>query len=91
MDHTFQISDQVLFQTVSDEAVLLNLTDHSYYGLNEVATRMWQLLAEHGQIDPVVDQLVREYDVDAATLRDDLMTLLAEWESLGMVHRVSRP
>ena len=51
-------------------------------------TRIWQLLMEHGAIDPVVDQMLREYEVDEATLRRDLAALLDEMERRGLLVRV---
>ena len=83
----FIFSPEVLFQPLGDEAVLLNLQNNRYYGLNEVGARMWQLLQEHGELDAVVAQMVVEYEVDDATLRQDLQTLIAqllEQEMLAM-------
>ena len=88
MTRQFQITPDVLFQTVADEAVLLNLNDNRYYGLDDVATRIWQLLMEHGAIDPVVEQMLREYEVDETTLRLDLVALLEEMERRGLLARV---
>ena len=34
----------VLFKTVSDGAVLLHVEEEIYFGLNDVGTRIWQLL-----------------------------------------------
>jgi hypothetical protein len=74
----FEFLPEVLFQQVGDEAVLLNLNNSRYYGLNEVGARMWQLLEEHGALEPVVAQVVEEYEVDEATARQDLETLVAQ-------------
>jgi len=40
------IPDDVLFRELDGEAVLLNLKTGIYFGLNPVATRMWQLIVE---------------------------------------------
>ena len=40
----FSISDEVLSQEVNGETLLLDLEGESYFGLNEVGTRIWQLL-----------------------------------------------
>lgn len=72
------ISPDVLFQELKDEAVLLNLDTERYYSLDDVGTRMWQLLAEHSNVAAVVGQLLGEYDVDEATLRQDLANLIAQ-------------
>lgn len=84
-----QIADDVLFQTVADEAVLLNIADNHYYGLDDVATRMWQLLAEHGTEEVVIQALLTEYEVDEVILREDFAALVAELEQRGLIKRVA--
>lgn len=88
MPQEFKAADGVLFQTVADEAVLLNLDDNRYYGLDDIATRMWQMLMEHGDVDAVVRQMLEEYDVEEPVLRLDLTALLTEMEQNGLIMRV---
>lgn len=83
-----QIADDVLFQTVADEAVLLNMADNHYYGLDDVATRMWQLLVESGDGEAVIREMLTEYEVDEATLRQDFAALVAEMAQRGLIKRV---
>jgi hypothetical protein len=64
---------------------LLNLETERYYSLDDVATRMWQLLAEHGDVGTVVEQLLAEYDADKATLHRDLANLIAELAEEGLI------
>ena len=84
-----QIADDVLFQTVADEAVLLNMADNHYYGLDDVATRMWQLLVESGDGEAVIREMLTEYEVDEATLRQDFAALVAEMAQRGLIKRVA--
>ena len=88
MQSQLQIGKDVLFQAVADEAVLLNINDNHYYGLDDVATRMWLLLVESGDAEVVVQQMLAEYEVDEVTLRQDLVALVAEMEQRGLVQRV---
>lgn len=88
MSERLQIADDVLFQTVADEAVLLNMADNHYYGLDDVATRMWQLLVEHGDADAVIREMLAEYDVDETMLRQDFAALIVEMEQRGLIKRV---
>ena len=88
MQSQLQIAKDVLFQAVADEAVLLNIDDNHYYGLDDVATRMWQLLVEHGETEAVIQQMLLEYDVDEATLRQDFGQLVTEMEQQGLIQRV---
>ena len=84
------VTRDVLFQPLGDEAVLLNLNYSRYYGLDDVGRRMWELLAEHGGPEPVVQQMLREYDVEEAALRRDLAALVEKLQSAGLISR-ARP
>lgn len=83
----YEFSPEVLFQPMGDEAVLLNLSDNHYYGLNEVGARMWELLSEQGQLEPVLAQLLTEFEVDEETLRQDIATLIDELVNRQMLTR----
>ena len=79
------ISPNVLFQELDGEAILLNLQNEHYYSLKESGVRMWQLLAEHGDVATVTEQLLEEYDVEEATLNRDLTNLIAWLTERGLV------
>lgn len=66
----------VLMTEADGEAVLLNLESGQYYSLDGVGTRMWRLLAEHGQIEAAIQALLQEYDVAEAALRQDVQELV---------------
>ena len=53
-------TDDVIFQTVRDEAVLLNLKSQQYYGLDAVGSRMWGLLVDLGDLSSVAAALEPE-------------------------------
>ncbi len=90
MTHIFQVNQGVLYQTVADEAVLLNINDNHYYGLDDIAARIWTLLMECGEVDAVVARMLQEYAVDEATLRTDISALLVELEKRGLIARVAQ-
>lgn len=81
----YRIPDGVLFQTVDNEAVVLHVDSGHYFGLNVVATRSWQLLAEHGTEEAVVAGLVEEFDVDETTAHKDFAQLLQDLLGRGLV------
>ncbi len=80
-----RIAPDVLYQSVDDESVLLNLGNDHFYALDDVGTRMWQILVDTGQPEAVVAQMVREYKVDAETMRRDLDKLIEELRQAGLV------
>jgi Coenzyme PQQ synthesis protein D (PqqD) len=78
----------VFFREVAGEAVLLDTAGGGYFGLDEVGTRMWTLLARHGRVEPVVRELLAEFDVDEARLRADATAFVDTLASHGLVEVV---
>lgn len=79
------ISPEVLSQEVDGETVLLDLQSESYFGLDEVGTRIWQLLNETSNLQTVFDTLLDEYDVDEQQLDKDLQDHVARLIEAGLV------
>ncbi len=71
-----RIKDDVIFNDLQGEAVLLNLKTGVYFGLDPVGTRAWQLIQDHGSLGPVRDDMLREYEVSAEHLLEDLLDLV---------------
>ena len=78
-------ASQVLFQELDGEAVLLNLESESYFGLDDVGTRIWQLLVEHAQLRRVYEQMQKEYDVEEDKLRTDILGLVTKLDEAGLI------
>ena len=83
-------SPDVLVQTVVGESVLLDLRSQKYFGLNEVGTRAWQLLAETGDAGTVHAKLTQEFDVASAELERDLDALFERLLRAGLVEERGR-
>ena len=69
--------DQVSTE-VEGEAVILNLADQVYYGLDEVGALAWRLLERPRTLAELRDAVVAAYEVDAATAERDLVRLMGE-------------
>lgn len=74
------ISENVLFQNIGTECVLLNMETEQYFGLDELAARYWQIFAENSDTKKACEIIQAEYQVDEATLVKDLLIFL---EKLG--------
>ena len=85
MNQRVVISPEVMSQEVSGETVLLDLKSEQYFGLDEVGTRIWQLLQEKGELQPVFDTVLEEYGVEADQLKADLNELLGQLEKAGLL------
>ena len=76
--------DQVSVE-VEGEAVILNLADGVYYGLDPVGARVWEMLDRPRSVGELRDAVVAEWEVDAATAERDLLDLLDELSARGLV------
>lgn len=85
LESKITIPPDVLFRDLNGEAVLLNLTDGKYYGLDEVGTRAWALLSESGRLDHTYQILLTEYDVTPDQLQQDLLRLASELLARGLL------
>lgn len=77
-DAHVRIPDNVLFRQLEDESVLLHLNKEIYYGLDDVGTRMWQVLAQSETIQTAFDALSEEYDIEPDVLQRDLTGLIEQ-------------
>ena len=67
-----RVSPNTLYRDLHGEGVLLQLESGQYFGLDEVAHRMWQLILKHGDLSVVEAELHSEYAVEPEVLSADL-------------------
>ena len=75
----------VLVRFLDREAVLLNLETEQYFGLDEIGTRMWQLVTGSPSIDAAYQELLAEFDVEAEMLHSNLTELLTRLVDSGLL------
>jgi len=71
-------SEEILFQDIEDELIILNINDENYLGLDQVGTRMWNVLLNCNTTKDAYDQLLQEYEVEPTTLKKDLNNFINE-------------
>ena len=74
--NTFVPSKDAVFRDLDGEAVILHLGSGTYFGLNAVGTRIWQLMEQDGRLTTVLDCLRSEYDAPSDVLERDLLDLV---------------
>jgi hypothetical protein len=79
------IREDVVFRELEGEAVLLSLESGTYFGLNDVGTRIWALIQEHRSLRSVLESIQQEYEVSPKTLESDLLHLVEELHTKGLV------
>jgi hypothetical protein len=72
-----RVPESVLFCDLDGEAVILESASGRYFGLDEVGTRVWSLLATDGRVGAAFEALLAEYEVGADRLRRELLDFVA--------------
>lgn len=80
-----RLSLEALFQELGGEAVILDLATSTYFGLDAVGARLWELLQEDASADQACAQLLQEFAVDSARLEPDIDALLRQLAAAGLV------
>jgi hypothetical protein len=80
-----RVSEGTLFRELQGEAVLLNLASESYFGLDEVGTRIWTVLVSAESIHAAYESLLVEYDVAPERLWADLEVFVGKLVENGLV------
>lgn len=70
------VPSKVIFRELLGEAVVLNLGNEKYYSLDDIGTRVWNLLTGSATIHQAYQALLAEYDVEPDVLRKDLDDIL---------------
>jgi hypothetical protein len=78
------LSPEALFQEIGGEGVILDLKSSSYFGLDEVGVRLWQLLQTDPSLQAACDTLLAEYEVEPTQLEQDLVKLLDQLAEAGL-------
>jgi hypothetical protein len=70
--------ENVTFEVVADEAILIDITTGTYFSLNEVGTEFWQLLDGKQTVAQHAAVIATKYEVELAMVVDDLLELAQE-------------
>lgn len=86
---TFRVPSQVMARQVGDETVILDLVSGLYFGLDEVGSRVWELLSAGRTVSAICETLQNEYDVSADLLAADVEKLVTELRGRGLIDPVA--
>ena len=75
----------VMIVDLSGEAVILNMENWVYYGLNGIGYKVWNLIQEPRRIDEIRNMIMGEFDVDSEICEQDLLAFICAMENEGLV------
>jgi len=85
-NEAFRHSPDVVSRRIGDEIVLMDLESGTYFGLNQVGSRVWELTDAGPQsLSALRDRIVEEFDVADEVAEQDLIKLLGQLASRGLL------
>ena len=78
-------SNSFIEAEVDGEMVALDIDKGTCYGLNRVGSRIWALIGTGSAVRDICGQLVKEYRIDDATCERQVLDLLEELRTEGLV------
>lgn len=85
----YRLADQVAYEVLDGEAVILDLKAARYYSLNSTATCSWQRLVEGDGIEDAARAVAHRFAIDRATAVADVRRLADELQSLRLLERAN--
>ena len=81
------VSDEVVARKVADETVLLHLNSGTYFSLDQIGGRVWEILDQTNDmtLKQVCDIIFNEYDVKREVLERDIVLLVTELEAGNLI------
>ena len=86
---TFVRSERILYSAVDGEVTMMSVESGKYYSLKDVGARIWALLERPMSSEQVCNQLMAEYRVDRDRCEGDVMLVMRQMASEGILERVA--
>ena len=80
-----EIPDHVMVRQLGEECVMLDLASGTYFGLDAVGARVWQLLGEGRSVAEAGAAIAQEYEVERAQAEEDVGRLVKELAANGLL------
>ena len=61
---------------LNGEAVVLNIKNGKYYGLNTVGVTIWEVIQNPSSFEDIKSVILREYEVDDTTCGEEIKSFL---------------
>jgi hypothetical protein len=79
------IPEQVMARQVGEETVILDLASGTYFGLDPVGARIWQLLTEGRTLGEVCATMLAEYEGTREDIERDVLNLAEELRAKQLI------
>lgn len=83
-------SESLLSNDLGNDVVMMDIEQGAYYGLEEVAARIWKLTETPVSVNSMCEKLTAEYDVPENKCLEEVMDFISDLLSRNIVQIVEQ-
>jgi hypothetical protein len=88
LEGKFIRNDDIAWRNIDGEVLVVNPKDSLIYPLNDVGTRIWELLDGKSAVSDIVSIICEEYDADEMAIQNDIIDFLEDLLKAGLVNGI---
>ncbi len=85
LSSTVRRNENIVDAVIDGETVMMSIENGQYYGLDNIASRIWQLAEKPIRIDDICQALQKEYSVNKAQCESDVITFMNDLSKSDVV------
>ena len=94
LNKTFRKNPDIVTRKIDDEFILVPISKsvedvNSIYVLNEVSSRIWELIDGEKSVKDAKEELIKEYEVSSEKLEKDIIDIVKELEKTNCISEPS--
>ena len=70
--------EEIVASDIDGETVMMSIENGKYYGLDDIGSRIWELIERPVKVSDLIDTLLERFDVDRETCERDVLKFLNE-------------
>lgn len=91
LDTVVMQEDSLLSAAMDDELVMMSLEKGAYYGMDAIASRIWELIEVPRSVAELCDLLRTEFDVELHVCQRDVIAFLQDVKDHEIIRIVAGP
>lgn len=78
-------NEKVVWRTINEEVVILDLDSRRYYSLNKTGSLAWSFLNEKKTGEQIIEKICEEYGLAYRKASQDVFSLIKDLEREGLI------
>ena len=85
LDSVVSKNEEIDDTDLDGEKVMMNLDKGEYFMMNEVGSRIWEIISEPINVRRIIDTLCSEYEVDEEICKDTVVEFLGRLNNAELI------